>query len=59
MTCKTILSALLTIIGTINATADCLNAQQAEKKATVDLAVMSFNIRNGRANDGENSWNHR
>ncbi len=59
MTCKTILSALLTIIGTINATAGCLNAQQAEKKATVDLAVMSFNIRNGRANDGENSWNHR
>jgi len=23
------------------------------------LSVMSFNIRNGRANDGENSWSHR
>ena len=26
---------------------------------SVELDVMSFNIRNGRANDGSNAWEHR
>jgi endonuclease/exonuclease/phosphatase family metal-dependent hydrolase len=29
------------------------------KTASPELTIMSFNIRNGRANDGENSWRNR
>lgn len=34
-------------------------AQQTEPVQSTKLRVMSFNIRNGRANDGANSWQHR
>ncbi|MGB1708915.1 MAG: hypothetical protein ACPHF4_13875, partial [Rubripirellula sp.] len=34
-------------------------AQQATASAGIDVNVMSFNIRKGRANDGDNSWKHR
>src|SRR5688500_16821533 len=30
----------------------------ADAAAAADLRVMSFNIRTGSANDGNNSWNH-
>lgn len=36
----------------------CLSALMANA-SEVDLRVMSFNIRNGTANDGENHWNLR
>ena len=35
----------------------CASLQVADE--ATELGVMSFNIRNGRANDGENSWQHR
>ncbi|MDC0278877.1 endonuclease/exonuclease/phosphatase family protein [bacterium] len=34
-------------------------AEQATAAKTANLRVMSFNIRNGKANDGDNSWLHR
>lgn len=34
-------------------------AQQSNDSAGIDVRVMSFNIRNGRANDGDNRWEHR
>ncbi|HJP02679.1 MAG TPA: endonuclease/exonuclease/phosphatase family protein [Planctomycetota bacterium] len=35
----------------------CLASAPADQ--AVELDVMSFNIRNGRANDGDNAWEHR
>jgi endonuclease/exonuclease/phosphatase family metal-dependent hydrolase len=39
----------------------CLAAQpsEAENKVMPTVRVMSFNIRNGKANDGPNHWSHR
>ena len=46
------LLALLALASGCNS-AKCVNTKQSE------LAVMSFNIRNGKANDGENRWDKR
>lgn len=34
-------------------------AQQQNVPTVIEVRMMSFNIRNGRANNGENSWKHR
>ncbi len=59
MTSKRVLSTVLTIIGIVTATASVSHSEQKQPAQGVELNVMSFNIRNGRANDGENSWKHR
>jgi endonuclease/exonuclease/phosphatase family metal-dependent hydrolase len=53
------LSTVLTIIGITTAAASIGYAEQKKPAQGVELNVMTFNIRNGRANDGENSWKNR
>lgn len=53
------LSTVLIIIGILATTANVSYSEQKQPARGVELNVMSFNIRNGRANDGENSWKHR
>ena len=36
-----------------------MGQQPAETAPSTELHVMSFNIRNGRAKDGDNAWQHR
>jgi endonuclease/exonuclease/phosphatase family metal-dependent hydrolase len=53
---------LITVLAlaTITATGTSFGfAQQQNVSTVIEVRVMSFNIRNGRANDGENSWKHR
>ncbi|MDA7911892.1 endonuclease/exonuclease/phosphatase family protein [bacterium] len=47
------------IIAFMNGNAGERVAQQVDSSKFTSLRVMSFNIRNGKANDGENSWKHR
>ena len=50
---------VLTILGIMTTTANVSHSAQKQPARGVEINVMSFNIRNGRANDGENSWKHR
>ena len=59
MTYKSILFIVLTILGIMTTTANVSYSAQKQAARGVEINVMSFNIRNGRANDGENSWKHR
>ena len=58
MTQSRMLSTILAILSILAADAGFSFAQQ-KSASDIDLSVMSFNIRNGRANDGEDSWKHR
>jgi endonuclease/exonuclease/phosphatase family metal-dependent hydrolase len=52
----------LLLLAIFCATCSCCLAAQPSETANNDLPavrVMSFNIRNGKANDGPNHWNHR
>lgn len=49
MQCFVVVAMLLSLAG----------CQRATPQAAAELNVMSFNIRNGKANDGENSWSNR
>ena len=50
---------VLTILGIMTTNANVSHSAQKQPARGVEINVMSFNIRNGRANDGENSWKHR
>ena len=50
--------AIAAVLGTL-ACAPSLTAQSAQPPAREALAVMSFNIRYGTANDGDNHWTLR
>ena len=58
-TCSGALRIVFSIVFVLNAGSGEAVAQQTAPNKSTNLRVMSFNIRNGRANDGDNSWKHR
>jgi len=56
---KRILTTILTLSAMLSVDTGYSFAQQSKDSARIDVRVMSFNIRNGRANDGDNSWKNR
>ena len=56
---RSLLATLFTVSAMLAVETIPCFAQQATASAGIDVNVMSFNIRNGRANDGDNSWKHR
>lgn len=56
---RTILLRIFAIIIALNAMYSESVAQRTVPANLTSLRVMSFNIRNGRANDGDNSWKNR
>ncbi|MAI74490.1 MAG: endonuclease [Rhodopirellula sp.] len=54
-----VLTTLLTLSAMLAIDTGYNVAQESKDSAFMDVDVMSFNIRNGRANDGDNSWKNR
>lgn len=56
---KTLVQSAFTIFLLVFSVALCASDINAQTKPSSDLKVMTFNIRYGTANDGENSWQFR
>ena len=54
-----VLTTLLTLSAMLAIDTGYNVAQESKDSAFMDVDVMSFNIRNGLANDGDNSWKNR
>ncbi|MDE0867112.1 MAG: hypothetical protein OSA98_25325, partial [Rubripirellula sp.] len=50
------LTTVLTLVAIMATDGGYSFAQQSNIPTIINLRVMSFNIRNGRANDGDNNW---
>lgn len=59
MQSQRVLTTLLTLSVMLAIDTGYSVAQQSKDSASMDIRVMSFNIRNGRANDGDNNWKNR
>ncbi len=59
MLSQRVLTTLLTFSAIFAVDTEYSVAQQSKDSAGLAIRVMSFNIRNGRANDGDNSWKNR
>ena len=59
MLSRRLITKLLTLSAMLAVDSGYSFAQQSKDPAGLNVRVMSFNIRNGRANDGDNSWKNR